>query len=188
MGKADRDLREGMARIKKEGEDRQREIKQRKAAEARQRMGDASKQLDDFMKMALFLRAAGDRKGLRELMRQAMHLGKQAASDAAASGEGALAVADIDPEGAMKALNETKRQLEAIEGQLQGLAAMAEDGEEEGTGLRETARSLRDAGRDLPEREMADKLSWKGVERLSAFARNDSSKHDKSTKTISILA
>lgn len=158
------ELRQGMARVKAEGEARQREIKMQKAAEAERRVADAERQLEDYRKMALLLRAAGDRKGLRELIRQANQLGKRVADDLKLIGEGALTYAETDPAGALKNLDAARRHADVIAGQLRGLAALAEEDDEIKKENEAAARGVEEAVRNFPHQEILRRLNEKTLE------------------------
>lgn len=155
------ELRQGMARVKAEGEARQREIKMQKAADAGWRVADAERQLEEFRKMAVLLRAAGDRKGLRELIRQANQLGRRVAEDLKLIGEGALATAEIDPAGALRSLDAARRQADVIAGQLRGLAALADDDEEAKKDGESAAKGVEKAAGNFPTQEIQRRLSEK---------------------------
>lgn len=158
------ELRQGMARVKAEGEARQREIKMQKAAEAELRVADAERQLEEFRKMALLLRAAGDRKGLRELIRQANQLGKRVAEDLKLIGDGALAFSETDPAGALKNLDAARRHADVIAGQLRGLVALAEEDDEIKKAGEAAARGVEEAVRNFPTQEIQRRLGEKTLE------------------------
>ncbi|MDK9720804.1 MAG: hypothetical protein OEL53_06430 [Rhodospirillales bacterium] len=158
------ELRQGMARVKAEGETRQREIKMQKAAEAERRLAEAERQLEEYQKMALLLRAVGDRKGLRELMRQADQLGKRVAGDLKLIGDGALAFSETDPAGALKNLDVARRHATVIAGQLRGLAALVEEDDELRKAGEARAREVDDAARNFPTQEIQRRLSEKTLE------------------------
>jgi hypothetical protein len=163
--KALQTLREGMVRLKSEGEVREHEIKQRRAAEAESRLADAQRQIEDLQKLALLLRASGDRKGLRELARQASQLGKRVAEDVALVGEGAMAASKQDPEGALANLNRTRGLAGAIAGQLRGLAALIDEDEDGKKMAEQSAKGIDESVKALPFREINERRAQKTMEK-----------------------